>query len=115
MCPDQHFLHWWSATGIGGPVTEASGPALSALCFGLVTTFVFGTVSAFLVLRDRSHPPVKPLLPAAILLVLLVPGVVLQSVDTSFSVFAGWLAGTAAGAFLGVAGGARARALLSRS
>ena len=115
VSPHQHFLEWWSATGVGQPLTQAFGLALSALCFGLVTTLVFGAVSAFLVLGDRGRPAVMPLLPAAVLLVLLAPGVALQSVDTSFGVFAGWLAGTAAGAYLGVAGGIRARTLFSRA
>jgi hypothetical protein len=59
-----------------------------------------------------ARRPAKALLPAGVLFILLAPGVALQSVDTSFGVFAGWLVGTAAGAYLGVAGGIRARALL---
>jgi len=108
-CPDPHFLRWWFETGLGEPITRLGGSALAALCFGLVTTLVFGAVSAFLVLGRVA----TPLLPAAILLLLLAPGVALQSVGTSFGVFAGWLAGTAGGAYLGVAGGLRARRLLS--
>ncbi len=42
LCPDQHFLHWWSATSVGQALTETAGLALSALCFGFVTTLVFG-------------------------------------------------------------------------
>ncbi len=113
VCPDQHFLHWWSRTGIGGSLTATGGPAVSALCFGLVTALFFGGISAFLVLGDRRQPPVKPLLPAAALLILLAPGVALQSVDTSLGVFVGWLAGTAAGVFAGIAAGIRGRALVS--
>jgi hypothetical protein len=112
-CPDQHFLHWWSGTGLGEPLTRLGGLALGALCFGLVTTLVFGAVSSFLMLGDGGRTAVKPLLPATILLVLLAPGVVLQSIGTSFGVLAGWLTGTAAGAYLGVAAGVRARARLS--
>jgi len=114
VCPDQHFLQWWSSTGIGAPLTQTGGLSVSALCFGLVATLFVGMVAAFLVLGDAPRP-VKPLLPAAVLLTLLVPGVALQSVDTSFGVFAGWLAGTAAGAYLGVLGGNRARALFARA
>ncbi|MFQ5416271.1 MAG: hypothetical protein ACE5FL_04385 [Myxococcota bacterium] len=113
VCPDQHFLHWWSKTGIGAPLTHSGGPALSALCFGLVTTLFFGAIAAFLVLKDSRHPPVKPILAAGILLILLAPGLALQSVGAPLGVFAGWLAGTAAGAFTGVAAGIRARVLLS--
>jgi hypothetical protein len=79
------------------------------LCFGLVTTVFFGAVSALLVLGERRRTPVKPLLPAAVLLVLLLPGVALQAVGTSLGVFLGWLGGVAVGAYLGVACGIRAR------
>lgn len=112
LCPDQHFLHWWSATSLGKPLTQASGPALSALCFGFMTTLIFGGIAAFALLNGRGPQAVRAILPATVLAVLFIPGVALQSVDTSASISAGWLAGTFAGAFLGVAGGLRARALL---
>lgn len=105
VCPDPHFLHWWSATRVGMPVAEHAGLAVSSICFGLVTTLVIGLVSAFLVLCD-GRPAVAPLLSTAVLVVLLTPGVALQSVGTSVGVFAGWWAGTAAGAYAGVAAGA---------
>lgn len=113
VCPDQHFLHWFAEGGVGGPISQAGGMAVGALCFGLMTTFVFGGLSAFLVIVDSDHQSNEPWIPAGILLVLLLPGVALQSVDTSFGVFAGWLVGTALGAYFGVAGGMRARDLLA--
>lgn len=113
ICPDQHFLHWWSGTGMGAPVHRMGGDTLGAICFGLVATLFFSLVSAFLVGGESRRAPLKPWLPSVILLVLLLPGVVLQSFDMSFGVIAGWLAGTAIGAFLGVANGIRARELLS--
>lgn len=109
LCPDPHFLGWWSQTGAGAALTEFGGQAISALCFGLVTAFCFGGISALLVFGGRRQPTAKPLLPAAALLVLLAPGVALQSFDTSLGVFAGWVAGTGAGGFVGVALGIRAR------
>lgn len=112
LCPDPHFLHWWSGTGVGAPLTRSGGLALSATCFGLVTTLSVGLISAVLVLRDARRSS-RPLLPAAVLFVLLAPGVVLQSVGTSSGVLAGWLAGTAGGAYLGVLAGSRARTRLS--
>jgi uncharacterized membrane protein len=114
VCPDHHFLHWWSASELGAPLTRMAGLALSALCFGVVTTLVIGTVSALLVPSESHRRPVKPLLPATILLVLLAPGVALQSVGTSFWVFAGWLGGSAVGALVGVAGGAWVRSRIGR-
>lgn len=116
ICPDQHFLNWWIATGIGQPLTKLGGLTLSALCFGLITTCVFGTIAAFLVMRNQGGRSVPPFLPAAALLALLLPGVVLQSVDTQLSAFVGWLLGTAIGAYVGVAVGIWARStFLKRS
>lgn len=110
-CPDQHFLEWWSATGVGQPLTQAGGLALSALCFGFVTTLLFGAIAAFAVLSGRGPRAVGPFLPALFLAVLLAPGVALQSVGTTPAVLLAWLVGTAGGAYLGVAGGIRLRAL----
>jgi len=113
VCPDPHFLHWWSGTSIGAPITRVGGTALSALCFGIVTTFFFGAVSTILLL-GVARQPVKAFIPATALFILLIPGVTLQSVDTSFGILLGWLMGAAAGAYLGVAVGIRARALFFR-
>jgi hypothetical protein len=104
-CPDQHFLHWWSGTALGGALDEAGGLPLGALCFGLVTTLAFGAGAALLGLGAPRRPAVRPLLPAAMLFALLAPGVALESVDTSWAVFWSWLLGTAGGAYAGVASG----------
>jgi hypothetical protein len=112
VCPDQHFLHWWSATAVGGGLATAGGLALSALCFGGVSTLFFGAVAAFVALGGRGRPSVRPLLPAAMLLLLLSPGVALQSIDTSWGVFLGWLLGTTGGAYWGVSAGVRLRSML---
>lgn len=111
LCPDPHFLSWWSGTAMGGLLSRTGGLALSALCFGLVTTLFVGTVSSFIVLGRPGHRTVRPLLPAIMLTILLVPGVALQSVDTSAGVFSGWLVGTAGGGYVGVASGLWLRAL----
>jgi hypothetical protein len=104
-CPDQHFLHWWSGTALGDALGAAGGLPLGALCFGLVTTLVFGAGAALLGLGDPRRPAVRPLLPAAMLFALLAPGIALQSVDTSWGVFGSWLLGTGVGAYAGVATG----------
>lgn len=111
LCPDQHFLHWWSATSVGSALSSHGGLALSALCFGLVSTLSFGALAAIVGL-GRRRGPIRPLLPAAMLLLLLSPGVALQSFDTSWAVFWNWLLGTAAGAYGGVATGVGIRELL---
>lgn len=113
LCPEQHFLLWWSSTPVGRRLVEAGGLALSAFCFGLVTSLLFGACAAFLALGDRRRPPIRPTLPASMLLALLVPGVALQSIDTSWGVFSSWLLGGGGGAYAGVVSGARLRWRLS--
>jgi hypothetical protein len=106
LCPDHHFLHWWSATSTGAWVGRVGGVVASSLCFGLMTTLGVALVSALFLLSDRSHAGVGPAVPAMAVFVLLLPGVALQSFGTSLAVFAGWVAGAALGAYLGVAAGA---------
>lgn len=109
LCPENHFLHWWWGTSVGEPLTRAGGPVLSALCFGLCTTVAVGLVSSFLLLVPTVARAAGPIVPAAMLFVLLLPGVALQSFGSDLPVFGGWLAGTAAGAYVGVLGGSRLR------
>jgi hypothetical protein len=87
LCPEPRFLDWWVTTALGGWARVAGGLAVSALLLGLVTTLLFGSATAFLVLRERRPTAWSPFLPAAILVVLLAPGVALHSVGTSFGVF----------------------------
>jgi hypothetical protein len=110
-CPNQHFLEWWSATEVGSQLSSAGGLALSALCFGSVTTLFVGAVAAFVGLTRRSRGAIGPLLPAAMLVLLLSPGVALQSYGTSWAVFGTWILGTGVGSYAGVALGSRARRL----
>jgi len=89
VCPDQHFLHWWSVT------------------------LFFGAVSAVVLIGRSGERSIRPIFPAGMLLVLLAPGIALQSFDTSWAVFGSWILGTGLGAYLGIAAGIRVRALLS--
>lgn len=112
LCSDQHFLVWWSATSVGKFTVSSVGPALGALCFGLVaTTFIAATASLMAMGRAaRSNRGV--LMSSAAVFLLLTPGVALQTVDTTIEVKAGWFAGTAIGALVGAIGAARVREML---
>lgn len=110
-CPDPHFLTWWSSTALGASLIETGGRAISTLCFGVVAALFVGASAAFFALGDAHHAPIRPFLPAVMLVLLLAPGVALQSVGTSWSVFLCWLLGTAAGCYLGVVSGMRLRAV----
>jgi len=112
-CPDPHFLAWWIETGAGARLAAQLGPALSVACFGVVAVFASGAIAAFVALGRPQAEPIRPLFPAVALFTLLAPGLVLQAYGERWSVFSGWLLGAAAGAYLGVALGMRARAALS--
>ena len=102
LCPDRHFLVWWGSTTAGEALGAIGGVPLSALCFGAVTTVIFSAVATAVALGPRRFP-IQPTLPAAMLLLLLFPGIALQSFGTSWWVFSSWLVGTAAGAYAGIA------------
>jgi hypothetical protein len=115
LCANQHFLVWWGETAIGAWLLGTAGFSASTLCFGLLTSLFFGAVSALMVFpKDRARQP-KPLLPAAMILVLLTPGLVMQSLGSSLGAFLAWTAGTGIGAYLGVTGGLFARSLLPKA
>lgn len=115
LCPDPHFLHWWSATRPGRWLVETGGVATAALCFGAVTALVYGAGASVLGLRGDGGRALRPLLPAAMLLALLVPGIALQAIGTSWAVFWSWLLGSAAGSWVGVAGAVRLRSSRPRA
>lgn len=114
LCPDKHFLSWWSATPLGEHVADAGGLALSALCFGAVATTFIGAVAGALGTAQRDRARLRAALPAFALALLLAPGVALQSVGTSWAVFGAWWLGTAIGAYAGVGIGIAARSAISR-
>lgn len=112
-CPDPHFLAWWSTTPVGNAAARAGGLAASAFCLGLLSTAGFATVAAFVVLGPAGWGRSTRFLSAAFLALLLLPGVALQSVGTSWLTFAAWALGAGAGAIVGVGFGHRARVRLA--
>lgn len=102
LCSDPHVFDGWIATGPGSRLLSWVGLPWSALCFGAVTTLAFGVVAATVGLGLRHHEPIRPAWPAGMLLLLLAPGVALQSIGTPPVVFGSWLLGTAGGAYAGV-------------
>lgn len=115
LCPEPHFVVWWLETPPGTRLVEVGGAPLAALCFGLVTTVAFGAVASFLISGSRESVRVRPILPAAMLVLLLSPGVALQAFGMPWLAFVAWWLGTAGGAYLGVASGQGLRSLLARA
>ncbi|HEB91667.1 MAG TPA: hypothetical protein ENI85_18975 [Deltaproteobacteria bacterium] len=106
-CSNQHFLVWWADTQVGARLSGELGPALSASCFGLVVTIFIGAVAALVFTLSNRGRPIRPVLAALALFLLLAPGIALQSYDVSWGVFWLWLLGTAVGAYVGIALGTR--------
>ncbi len=115
VCPNPHFLQWWSSTAVGGRLGALGGTALSVLCFGFASSLCIGAVASVLAPGGTRRGPIRPILPAAALLLLLAPGVALQSFGTSSLVFSGWILATAAGSYAGVMAGMRARAAIAET
>ncbi len=113
LCPDQHFLAWWSTTALGSVLVEVGGLGASTVCFGLLTSLFLGTAAAIAALGDTRQRPIRPLLPALMLVLLLAPGVALQSFGTSWGIFGAWIGATLAGGYAGVDAGIRLRAWLA--
>ncbi len=113
LCPDPHFLRWWTTTPIGAWALSFGGLPASALCFGLITTFGFGSAAAMLATHSHREHATGPLLSALSLFALLLPGVALQSVGQSLAVFCTWSLGAALGAYAGVGLGQSVRAALA--
>lgn len=109
VCPDPHFLHWWFATAASSRLSAAGGVAVGVLCFGVVTSLFFAAVATVIALGGARRGPIRPFFPAVALLLLVAPGVALQSFGHSWAVFAGWILGTAGGAYAGVVAGIRLR------
>jgi hypothetical protein len=105
FCPDQHFLSWWTGTRVGGFLGMTFGLPESALCLGFVTTAFVGALAAIGVLGVSRTPSVGPSLPAAMLVLLLSPGIALQAFGHPGPVLPAWLAGSIGGSLSGVAAG----------
>ncbi len=104
LCPDQHFLAWWSAQPAGSRLLDVAGLPVSSACFGIVTTLAFAALATIAAGRQTPPAGLRSFLPAAAITLLLLPGIALQSVGMSIGTFAAWVTGAALGAYLGVAG-----------
>jgi hypothetical protein len=101
-CPDQHFLRWWDGTQLGGWLTRETGATCSAFCLGLIASAAFAFLAALPTL-PRKPPALRcAALTAAIIALLLAPGVALQTTDAAPALFAAWLGGIALGSLAGV-------------
>lgn len=113
-CPELHVLTWWDRSVAGQWLTWLLGAGGSSLVFG----FGYGLIPAFLgaLLGGRlmtERPIVNALVAVAVVFVLVVPLIYLQSAPFSSGVITIWLAGTAIGTMCGVCGALTVRQRVS--
>jgi hypothetical protein len=107
LCPEPSYLNGWNATALGARSLATGGSAGSALCFGLFSGALLGAVASLPgALWDAE--PRRPVISALVLTALLLPAILLQTLEVSLAAFASWGLGTAAGAYLGIAATAAA-------
>ncbi|RIL07209.1 MAG: hypothetical protein DCC71_03680 [Proteobacteria bacterium] len=108
-CPDPHFLVWWTSTRFRDQLATTAGLHGSALCLGVVATFLFAAMAAVLASGTEGTTAFASILPAVMLLLLLSPAIALQSVGLPLRVGVFWLVGTAVGSLFGVTAGMHVR------
>jgi len=113
LCPDRHFLTWWSGTEAGRTIDGAVGSAAGVVCFGVITTLVIGSIAAFLPPPPRTDDRSPWIAATSTLVVLLLPAIVLQWFGQSAAILVGWIAGTIVGTGIGVAVGIKGRCALA--
>jgi len=113
LCPDRHFLAWWSGTAAGRSIASLVGPEMGVACFGVVATFAIGAISAFLPPPPRTDETAHWIAAVSTLVALLLPAIVLQWFGEPAGILVGWIFGAIVGAGCGVAVGIGARRLLS--
>jgi hypothetical protein len=103
-------LNWWDRSRLGQTFTNLLGPGGSSMVFG----FGYGLFPGFLaalfggrLLAER--PLANGLVAVAVVFLLAIPVIYLQSAPFASGVITSWLAGTAAGTLCGVFGALRVR------
>jgi hypothetical protein len=110
LCPEFHVLSWWDASAPGRLITRLLGPGGSSLVFGFGYGLFPGFLAALFGGRMLAERPLaNALVAAAVVFLLALPVIVLQSAPFTSGVIASWMAGTAAGAVCGVLGAVRVR------
>jgi len=109
-CPELHVLAWWDRSAMGQWFTHLLGAGGSSVVFG----FAYGLFPGFLaalfggqLIADR--PLANGLVAGAVVFLLAIPVIYLQSSPFTAGVVASWLVGTAVGTLCGVFGAMRVR------
>ena len=115
-CPQLHVLTWWDESVPGRWFTSLIGAGGSSLVFG----FFYGVFPGFLaalfggrLLAER--PLANGFVAVAVVMLLAMPVIYLQSAPFTSGVLASWIGGTAVGTLCGVFGALRVRRRVSLS
>ena len=109
-CPELHVLAWWDRSAMGQWFTDLLGTGGSSVVFGFVYGLFPGFHAALFggqLVADR--PLANGLVAGAVVFLLAIPVIYLQSSPFTAGVVASWLAGTAVGTLCGVFGAMRVR------
>jgi hypothetical protein len=110
LCPEIHVLPWWDRSLAGRFFTRAIGAGGSSLVFGFAYGLVPGFLAALFGGRMLAERPLaNGLVAAAVVFLLVLPVLYLQSAPFTAGLVASWLCGTAAGTLCGVLGALRVR------
>lgn len=100
-CPQRQALAWWLGTAPGKLAAAALGDPFSAFLLALAGTALVSGIASLLVV-PRTKTPMSLLGSATLLLLVLLPGLVLQAIGSSVPVALGFALGAAAGGVVGV-------------
>lgn len=109
-CPELQVLAWWDRSAVGSMFTELLGVGGSSLVFGFIYGFSPGFLAALFGGQMRAERPIaNGLVAVAVVFLLAIPVIYLQSAPFTSGVLGSWLAGTGAGTLFGVFGALRVR------
>ncbi len=110
MCPQFHVLAWWDRSAVGTLLSRLLGAGASSLVFGFGYGLVPGFLAALFGGRLAAERPLaNGLVAAAVVFLLALPVIYLQTAPFTSGVIASWVAGIAAGTLCGVFGAQRVR------
>jgi hypothetical protein len=110
LCPEIHVLPWWDRSLAGRFFTRTIGAGGSSLVFGFAYGLIPGFLAALFGGRLLAERPVaNGLVAAAVVFLLVLPVLYLQSAPFTAGLVASWLCGAAAGTLCGVFGALRVR------
>ncbi len=103
LSPDPHVLHAWSSGPVGGWLGQQAGLFASAGGLGLASSFALASLAACISFRKLGRLDARLVgLSAAVVVLMLLPGITLHCAGETFAAWLGWTAGTLLGSGAGI-------------